>query len=684
MAIYLNRHVVSPIFLKTIEKTVTINSDGTQTTSYNSNVNHGADTTNNIIANLDTSSYVPWTRPNGWPNLDSINIPSDFEGVYLTFDNSANLPYYIASFYCNVTNSGSYVVDIGYLNNSTFTVLQTSTVGQGAYQRINYSSIDHTTYPYVVIRLTPAIATNHFTRCQFGSLPVANTGTIVAGYYYHNYCLERRGRLPWVNVLVNSSTNYGWCTMYMQKDATLIGINNAISGSNFAAAWYMGGNLREIDFTGWDTSNWTITSIASIFSNCYNLQQLDLSVWNTDKWAITTIANAWDYCYSLLTLNVSTWNTTNWRVTTMNAAWRQCFRLEILDLNNWNVSLWPVAVMSSAWENCARLKILHTSTWNTSNWIVNTLANTWYGCRVLTSLEVGNWDTENWKVTTLSQTWYNNHLMPDFDVLKNWNTTNWEVTNMTSTWYNCYAATSLGITNWITSKWAVTTFNSTWYYCCSLVHLDLSKWNTSKFAVTTFNATWYCCFSLLTLKIGTWDVSKFEVTTFANTFNSCCRLKEIEIFQWNLPDSAVTAINGMFPYCYSLKKIDFSKWTCTSWALTTIANFARECRTLEEIHMSNINVASITTANNYGATSSTGADTVLQGCYCLKVFDPPTGWRGRIYLHNCHSLPRAEIVKFFNNLTSPPLTAALYINITRHRLTAADIKIATDKGYTIS
>jgi hypothetical protein len=140
----------------------------------------------------------------------------------------------------------------------------------------------------------------------------------------------------------------------------------------------------------------------------------------------------------------------------------------------------------------------------------------------------------------------------------------------------------------------------------------------------------------------------------------------------------------MFPYCYSLRKIDFSNWTCTNWALTTIANFARECRTLEEIHMSNISVSGITTANNYGTTSSTGANTVVQGCHCLKVFDPPTGWAGRIYLHNCYSLPRAEIVKFFNNLSPTPLTAALYINVTRNRLTAADIKIATDKGYTIS
>ena len=135
---------------------------------------------------------------------------------------------------------------------------------------------------------------------------------------------------------------------------------------------------------------------------------------------------------------------------------------------------------------------------------------------------------------------------------------------------------------------------------------------------------------------------------------------------------------------YSLKKIDFSNWTCTSWALTTMVNFARDCRCLEELDMSNFDVASITTANNYGTTSSTGANTVISACYSLKKFTPPTGWRGRIYLHNCYSLPREEIVKFFNNLTSPPLTAALYINVTRHRLTSEDIAIATDKGYTIS
>jgi hypothetical protein len=106
MALYYNNNKISPIYLKTIEKVITNNADGTSTTSYNTSVNYGADTANNVLANLDTSSYVPWTRPTGWPNLDSINIPSDFEGVYLTYDNNANLPYYIASFHCAVTNSG--------------------------------------------------------------------------------------------------------------------------------------------------------------------------------------------------------------------------------------------------------------------------------------------------------------------------------------------------------------------------------------------------------------------------------------------------------------------------------------------------------------------------------------------------------------------------------------------------
>ena len=684
MALYYNNTQVTPIFLKTIEKTVTINADGTSTTSYNTDVNHGADTTNNVIANLDTSSYVPWTRPTGWPNLDSITIPADFEGVYLTYDNNANLPYYIASFFCLLTNSGQYTVDIGYLSSGTFNVLQTSTVAQNAYQYINYSSIDHTTYPYIVIRLTPATANSHFTRCQFGNLPIANTGTIVAGYSYYNFCLERRGQLPWVNIVVNDNSNKTWCTMYMQKDATIIGTQNKFTGSNFAAAWWMGGNLREIDFTGWDTSEWTITSISSLFSNCYNLQKLDLRCWDTTKWAITTLASAWDYCYSLLELNVDTWNTSNWRITTMSCTWRFCVRLEVLNLNNWDVSLWPLTTFSDVWQNCQRLKILKTGNWNTTNWRVTTLVDTWYNCRTLTTLDVRNWNTTNWAVTSLASTWYGDFLLDDFDAISNWNTTNWAVTNLSNTWYNCWAATTIGISNWKTNNWKVTTMSGTWYACYSLVHLDLSKWNTSQFAVTNFNGTWYCCSSLLTLNIGNWDVSHFAVTTFVNTFNSCCRLQEAEICRWYLPNSAVTTIESMFPYCYSLKKIDFSRWTCTSWALTTMANFARECRCLEELHMSNIDVTSITTANNYGTTSSTGANTIIQGCHSLRVFDPPTGWRGRIYLHNCYSLPRAEIVKFFNNLVNPPLTAALYINITRHRLTAADIKIATDKGYTIS
>lgn len=609
------------------------------------------------IAERDTPDT--WTRPADMPNLDAIEMDQDFEGVYLTYDNDAELPYHLACFYCTISGGTQYKIETGHLNsNNQFVTDKTETVNHNAYVISDYSTMNSTTYPYIVFRLTPLSSSQHFTRANFGRIPVADSETIVAVEAYKNFCVERRGQLKWVNTVANSSTNHYYCTRYMLKDATVIGVNNIFTSTNFTSAWSEGRNLREIDFTGWDTSRWTITSLEYVFYNCHKLCKLDLNKWDTSNWGIINLTNTFGVCENLITIATEKWDTSKWKVTTLSGTWDYCRKLEELNLENWDTSDWAITSLANTWRECIALKKLNISSWDTSNWKVTAMNGTWSNCRQLLSTNLSRWNTAGWAVTTLANTWYNNIDRRNLYDIENWDTSNWKVTSLSSTWSGCFAIKKMNLNNWNTSGWAITTLASAWASCQSLIELNIGQWNVSNWKVTTIASAWYSCYAL----------------------------KEVEAFQWHTPAWEITTFDSVFRYCYSLKEIDFTNWDASDYALTSIAGISSACEKLEKLDMSNIDISTITTANNYGTTSSSGANTILYNSYCLKEFNPPTGWKGRIYFSTAHSLPRSEMVKFFNNLVDNTGDAAIgiVIGVMRSQLTAADIKIATDKNYTIT
>lgn len=556
------------------------------------------------LMSFDYQNDEPWVRPEGWPNLDNIYMPEDFEGVYMTFEN-------FDSALCRKAGlnlSTNTVIDVGYLNehDEFEPLIPQIAVTAAGYKIVDYSAISTVDYPYVIIRVLPATASAHIASCRFGRIPVADSGAIVVTPFYYNDCVERKGNLPYCTAVTYSGSDYGWMTTKMQKDATIIGSKVAITAANFMGAYYLGVNLREIDFTGWNTSLWTITSLVNVFYHCHKLKHLDLRTWDTSKWKITSMVDMFRYCINLIDINVSTWDVSDWGTSSI------------------------------------------------------TLASTFYYCNSLQFI-------------------YG---------LENWDTSAWNCTSLASTWRDCRSLNNLNISSWDTSNWKTTTINAAWYACSSLKKLDLSGWNTSQWKITgtgLVNA-WYNCLTLQELKIGTWDTSNWTVTSLATVWTSCRELEEWEASQWHTPAWTITTIDQTFRYCYQLKEIDFSNWDCSEWALTTMAGFTSECYGLIKLDMHNIDIATIVTANNYGATSSSGANTILYCCKTLQIFNPPINWNGRIYFSTCYNLSRTEMIKFFNNLVdrSDTTAMALQIGTKRSELTSADIAIATAKNYTIS
>ena len=578
-----------------------------------------------------------WERPNDYPNLDSISDwhNEEFEGVYLTY----KVTDYDADFIslnCLIS-SGEYTIEQGHIEGNAFIVDYTYNCSSNSYvtQRI----VANNNEKYVVFRVKPV--SGHITRFSFGMIATSYSGKSIAIPYNDQFCVERVGRLPYVTTLTYSDTSWGYGTIYLERDAVVVGKN---ANTVIAGAWYNCYSLQKLEVSDWDTANWTVSSLESTWYLCYNLQNLDLSNWNTSKWIVNNLRSTWYGCQSMRTLDVSTWNTSTWNVSSLYATWHACRVLQSLDLSTWNTTNWRLSTLSNTWHDCYSLQSLDLSTWNTTNWRVTTLANAWGQCFSLQNLEISDWNTLNWAVTTLSNTWYYCYSLQSLD-LSTWNTTNWRVTTLANIWYNCYHLQNLDLSTWDTTNWAVTDLSNAWNNCYSLQNLDLSTWDTTNWAVTTLANTWHDCYSLQSLDLSTWNTTNWKVTTLSYTWG----------------------------YCSNLYILNLSGWDTTNCAVTTLANTLYCNTNLKILNLSGWGPTPFTTQNNNTFTSVN----------CIKDYYPPCFKFSHDY-SGFYQLSHESVLRIINSLpqTDSPLT--LTLGNLRVYLTTADIAVATSKGWSIA
>lgn len=663
MAIYLGGNKVSPSLNTVIIKTITQDTSGnTISQSQATNTNYVMEDPDNLASDLPIVNE--WTRPTGWPNLNS--LPALDEGVYLTYDNTSRVDYKYACFYCDVQSSGQYTVAQGHINGSSFVQDATWNVNTATYKEVNYSG---SSYNYIIFKITPTTATKHLTSFYFGRIPAATTGTLAQRPQYDQYCLERIGKLPYLNSTSGSGDGYRYCTEWMEHDKVEFG--NAVT--SLGAAWYRGRSLRKIEFGNWTGENCNITSLSSTFEACNNIEKIDLSQWNTTNWNVGSIASMFNSCYSMKVCLIP-FNTTNWgsgasKTFQMQLTWANCLALEQLDLSSWDVHDLTVQQIHQCWYQCIHLKSLNVKNWNTTKWIINqgnSLYHLFSGCRMLVDIDLSGWNTVNWQPTRADSIFYNNNKRRSFDDIKNWDTTNWKIAQFSDAFNGCYKIQELDLRNWNTSGWKVTTLSNTFGNMHSVRKIDLTGWNTSQWVVTNINYI------------------------FANDYN----LEEIKGFwNWNVSNWPVT--NGMyqiFNNCYRLKEIDFSNWVTTKFAFSTTAGacdiryMCAYCYNAKKINFSPFNVQAISSLTYYAQNDAGNRSySPFAYCYNLEELTLPSNYRGHIDLSDMYKLPRSEFIKTFNALSSSPIgtTAKVWIIGTKYKLTTADIAIATNKGYTV-
>ena len=605
-----------------------------------------------------------WVRPSDWPDLDAIELPDDFDGVYLTYDLRKTPGYGWIGLW--IGGNGTYYVERGHLNsNNEFIVDETHSVAQDTYFR---QALDST---YGNVQLWRVTASSHIAGFGFCG---DTTDTNVMKVNQLQPCVERIGYMDYAGPIwsgngATTATNRMHSTFWLERDGLVMGRNRAIT--SFNTAWSSAYNLKKIDTEKWDTSKWKITSFTSNWYYCINLVNLDLSNWKTDTWAVTNFTSNWDHCISLQELDLSNWNTSNWKVTTLYYEWANCHSLQTLNLKGWDTSGWAVTTMYYTWNYCHSLKRLDIENWDVSNWNVNTLYCTWRYCKSLKVLDLSKWDTSNWEVTTLGYTWQGCNSLIELKI-DDWDVSKWHVTNLAATFANLYCIKELKLNKWNTTNWEIANFSSTFSSCLSLEVLEIDRWNTSNWAVTTLESLFSYDHCLKELDLSEWDTSNWAVTNIRNCWLECFSLEKLNINDWDTSNWAVTNMYYTWNSCTALEELNISSWNTSNWAVTNT----------QSMFGSMTNLVTLLTPVSFNASTSNSTGFIGYN-YRLVNF---SGFeiKENFNINGTYALTDQSITNLVNRLPQVTSKTGTFPTGIKHRLTAEQIATMTQKGWTVA
>ena len=417
---------------------------------------------------------------------------------------------------------------------------------------------------------------------------------------------------------------------------------------------------------------YTVSIIADDLSNLptfVEFQQigaalLEVMYINTDN--ITNMLNMFKGCSNLTSVNTSNWDTTN--VFSMGYMFHGCSSLTSLDVGKWNTS--KVTNMAYMFYNCSNLTSLDVSKWFTLS--VNDMFYMFYGCSSLTSLDVGKWNTS-------------------------------KVATMDCMFYRCSSLTSLDVGNWITSN--VTSMDCMFEGCSKLTSIDVSNWNTSN--VTTIHKMFRSCASLTSLNASNWDLSK--VTNVRWAFSGCSELVDLDISGWDTSNVVGFGGNGGATLSHS-PKLKSDKFPVFDFSnAREITRFIENSLAITELHFKNFGPNTtkfndgyntgefIRTDNTASLTTVTGLDLTYmadnENHIKYGIITSPTlvnltleGTINNSFRIQADRLSHDSVMNIINALATLNGSVNKTANIgstNLAKLTNAEIKIATDKGWTL-
>ncbi len=218
----------------------------------------------------------------------------------------------------------------------------------------------------------------------------------------------------------------------------------------------------------------------------------------------------------------------------------------------------------------------------------------------------------------------------------------------------------------------VTTANNTNYsylfYGSNATTIDLSRFNTAN--VTDMRYMFNLCTNLTSLDVSNFDTSK--VTNMQSIFHDCNSLTTLDLS--NFDTSNVTNMSYMF-YGSGFTTLDLSNFDISN--VTTMSNMFNYCRELTLLDVSHFDVSKITASYNFM--------NAFNNCPALVDFYPPKNINGEMNVSYSKALSHDSLVRIINNLMVKTSTTKLTLGADNlAKLTAEEIAIATNKGWTVS
>ena len=202
-------------------------------------------------------------------------------------------------------------------------------------------------------------------------------------------------------------------------------------------------------------------------------------------------------------------------------------------------------------------------------------------------------------------------------------------------------------------------------------------------AVTNMSYMFDNCSNLTTLDLSNFNTS--SVTDMGGMFKNCSGLKSLDLSNFNT--SSVTSMGFMFYNCQRLKSLDVTNFNTSS--VTRMDRMFSECRSIASLDVSNFDTSAVTDISDMFLRCN--SLTSIVGTHTLEEVKAGTvkamrGLKVSISFSDSPNLERASILALFYGLAD--LTGNTKQTISLHatakaRLTADDIKIATDKNWDV-
>lgn len=270
----------------------------------------------------------------------------------------------------------------------------------------------------------------------------------------------------------------------------------------------------------------------------------------------------------------------------------------------------------------------------------------------------GNAKTTDFKITNCSYLFYRNSRLDIMDQLLQLCE---NVTDMSYMFHSCNSLIELDVSMLDTSN--VTDMSYMFRSCSLLTELDVSNFNTSN--VTNMRDMFWGCSQLTELDLSNFNTS--NVIYMDTMFSGCNRLKTLNVKSFNT--SNVIRMDTMFANCNSLTELDLSNFDFSK--TIHINRFVYSCPGLKDLQFgTNLGKGYIEKSNNYSN-------------YKLNLSD-------------CRDLTHDSLMNVINNLYDLNLTYDVANDGTLYtqqlvlgetnlaKLTADEITIATNKGWTVS